>query len=159
MYGGVLRVLFDIPFYWTIVRDDDRAGDASVYRRYEAWQLESEPNTVNPEWLANWVQSTPSVLEVLVGIAERWSQFFEKPVPYYFNHLYRNMGFHMYRGAHLRPSEEEAVRWTVDNWLNRRIEYNGEGSPFPIRANRGTIDMRLIPIWEQMNAYSRQHFM
>jgi hypothetical protein len=158
MYQGVLRVLFEIPFYSTFPLDDNRTGDAQVYREYARYEVDTGKHAIPKEWLDAWEQSTPSVLEVLIGIAERWSQSFEQPIPYYFNHLFRNMGFHQYRGGSLRPSEEEAVRWTVDNWLNRQIERNGDGSPFPIKWTRDSVDMRTLDIWRQMNAYSHQHF-
>lgn len=158
MYHGVLRVLFDIPFYSSFQMDENRAGDASCYRQYARYELDQEPHHISKDWLDQWEQAMPSVFEVLIGIAERWSQFFEQPVPYYFNHLFRNMGFHQFRGEGLRSSEEEAVRWTVDNWLSRQIEKNGDGSPFPVKPGRDPVDMRLLDIWRQMNAYSFQHF-
>lgn len=158
MYEGVLSILFDIPFYWTAayISDSNRAGDAQVYRGYERHMLDQEKHNIDSDWLDQWECSAPSVLEVYIGISERWSQFFEKPTPYYFNHLFRNMGFHQFRGERLRPSEKEAVRWTADNWLARQIERNGDGSPFPIKSR--DVDMRTECIWTQMNAYSFEHF-
>lgn len=156
MYEGVLRVLYDIPFYSTFPLDENRAGDASVYRQYERYMQDKKAHGIPSEWLDAWENATPSVLEVLIAISERWSQTFLQPVPFYFNHLFRNLGCHNFRGANLRPSEVEAIRWTVDNWLNRQIERNGDGSPFPVKSK--DVDMRMLDIWKQMNAYSYENF-
>lgn len=157
MYEGVCRVLFDIPFYWLIVLDENRAEDASIFRKFERHQLDQEKHVVEAWWLDQWENATPSVFEVLVGIAERWSAFFDdKTTQYFFSrHLFRNMGFHQFRG-NLRRGDAESVRMHVDNWLSRQIEPNGDGSPFPI--NRNHVDMRTTDIWGQMNAYSFEHF-
>lgn len=159
MYGGVLDILFDIPFYWSMELDGNRADDASVFRRYERYRLDKTRHNVDPAWLDRWEQSTPSVLEVFIGICERWSQFFEKPNPFFFNHLFRNMGFYRFRGETLRSQEEEAVRWSLDNWMSHQIERNGDGSPFPLKYNRYQVDLRTSDIWGQMSAYSMEHFM
>jgi hypothetical protein len=158
MYAGTCLLLFDIPFYWTHsnLKDENRAADAAIYRKYERYMLDQEKHRIAPEWLNAWENATPSVFEVMIAIAERWSEFFEKPIAYYFSrHLFRNLGFHQFRGA-LRRTEEEAVRWTVDRWMSRQIEHNGEGSPFPLQHHN--VDMRTADIWNQMNAYSHQYF-
>lgn len=159
LHLGACRVLFDIPFYWTMELDADRAGDASVFRRYERHMLDQEKHNISAEWLDQWENAAPSVLEVFVGISERWYQFFEQPTQAYFIHLFYNMGFHIYRGEQLRPAQREAIVWTVDNWLARQIDRNGEGSPFPLKVNKFRVDMRTTDIWGQMNAYSHEHFL
>lgn len=157
MYTGVCRLLYDIPFTWENELDENRAEDASGYRRYERHQVDQEKHNIEARWLDQWERSTPSVLEVLIGIAERWAVYFDSQLPsYYFSrHLFRNMGFHQFRGD-LRVSEKEAVLWLVYVWLSRRIEPNGVGSPFPV--NQPNVDMRTIDIWSQMNAYSFENF-
>lgn len=163
MYVGVCLLLFDIPFYWQSehVKDENRAGDASCYRHYERHMVDQEQHNISSDWLDQWENATPSVLEVMVGIAERWSTFFDtRPTPYYFSrHLFRNMGFSQFRGRTLRKSETDAVRWLVDNWLSRQIGFDGTGSPFPItKIDHFTQHMREVDIWDQMNAYSYEHF-
>ena len=157
MYEGVCRVLYDIPYYWIMVLDENRAEDASGYRRFERHQLDQEKHNVDAWWLDQWENAAPSVFEVLVGIAERWSSYFDHHTTSYFfsRHLFRNMGFHQFRGG-LRATEAESVRLLIDNWLSRQIETNGDGSPFPL--NHNDVDMRTIDIWGQMNAYAGQNF-
>lgn len=157
VYEGVLMTLYDIPFYWINLRDQDRAGDATVFRKYARHQLDQTQHDVPAEWLDRWEQSAPSVLEVMIGIAERWHQYFELPISFFFGHMFHNLRLQFFRGANLRPSEEEQVRTIIDNWLSRQIGPFGEGSPFPISQGFGP-DMRTLDIWAQMNAYSFEHF-
>lgn len=158
MYIGVLKLLFKIPFYYTNVSDSNRAGDASVFRHYERGQLKSKGNKINKDWLDKWENAMPSVLEVLVGICERWRQFYEYETQYYFSQLFHNLGLHIYRGEGLRLSQEEEIRRIIDRWMTRQIGPNGEGSPFPLNPDRFNPDMRHLDIWSQMNTYALEHF-
>jgi hypothetical protein len=84
---------------------------------------------------------------------------FGAPVPFYFNHMFRNMGFDRFPGRHLDTADTHRIRVLTDRWLSRQFTANGIGSPFPI--NQGfseTPDMRQLDIWSQMNAYSAEHF-
>lgn len=159
-YNGALVMLFNIPFYWLITSDANRAGDASVFRHYERAQLERHKHSIDSAWLDAWANANPSVLEVLVGIAERWHQFYEFEPPYFFTHLFRNLGLHVYQGPNLRVSQDEQIAKIVDRWLSRQFKPNGEGSPFPLKDNkfRNHPDMRLLDIWGQMNAYALENF-
>lgn len=157
-YQGVLRVLHDIPFYWTIWSDENRAGDALGYRRSEFLGTQRDLDKIDQHWLNAWAQSTPSVLEVLLGIARRWNSYFEGPVPLYFGHMFLNMGFDRFPGRSLSSSTAEAVRVKCDDWMSHQIPNTGEGGPFPLKQGRFGIDMNRVDILMQMNAYSAEHF-
>lgn len=163
-YEGVLRVLNDIPFYWTIWSDENRAGDALSFRQNEFLGTQLDLHHLDQHWLNAWATATPSVLEVLLGMARRWEQYFEGSVPFYFAHMFLAMGFDRFPGRVLRPESAEAVRALCDRWLARQYDPNGDGSPFPIKhltlvdENGEITDMTKIDIWSQMNAYSVEHF-
>lgn len=159
-YEAVLRELHDIPFYWTMWSDENRAGDALSFRQYEFLNFQHGLEGVDQVWLGNWATATPSVLEVLLGIARRWTYYFGGDVQPYFQHLFRNMGFDRYPGRVLTSSSKDRIRNKVDNWLSRQFKPNGQGSPFPVDNMRvlDIFDMRKIDIWGQMNAYSAEHF-
>lgn len=156
-YDTCLRLLHEIPFYWTIWSDENRAGDALAYRQSEFLGYQSSLESIDPEWLSMWSAATPSVLEVLLGMARRYESYFEAPVSYYFSeHLFANLGLKRYHGRHISLARQDAVRSRIDDWLARQFEPNGQGSPFPI--HRPQCDMREVDIWAQMNAYSAEHF-
>jgi hypothetical protein len=159
-YEGVLRELHDIPFYWTMWSDENRAGDALSFRQYEFLNFQHGLEGVDQMWLGNWATATPSVLEVLLGIARRWTYYFGGDVQPYFGHLFRNMEFDRYPGRVLPSAAKERLRNKVDDWLSRQFKPNGHGSPFPVDNMRALdiIDMRKVDIWGQMNAYSAEHF-
>jgi hypothetical protein len=159
-YEGVLRVLHDIPFYWTIWPDENRGGDALSFRQNDFLGFQNDLEGLDQIWLGQWATAAPSVLEVLLGIARRWELYFEGHIAYYFGHLFRNLELDRYPGRALWPSRSEEVRHRIDIWLSRQFEPNGIGSPFPVNDQRAfdIIDMRKVEIWGQMNAYSAEHF-
>jgi hypothetical protein len=157
-YDGVLRVLHDIPFYWTIWLDENRAGDALSYRQYDFLGYQNDLDRMDQHWLHEWSVAAPTVLEVLLGIARRWNFFFEGPTHMYFGHLFRNLGLDRFPGVALGPSNQERVRAIIDDWMARQFMSDGRGSPFPIQHNLENVDYRGVDIWGQMNAYGREHF-
>lgn len=157
-YEGCLRVLHDIPFYWTIWLDENRAGDAMAFRQHEFLNYQQDLDTIDQVWLGNWATASPSVLEVMLGMARRWHFYFEGPVSFYFGHMFRNMALDRFPGKVLTGRSQENIRVRVDDWLSRQFKQNGVGSPFPVTHAFNIIDMTKLDIWSQMNAYSAEHF-
>jgi len=159
-YEGVLRVMHDIPFYWTIWSDSNRAGDALSFRQSDFLGFQGDLEGLDQVWLGNWATAAPSTLEVLLGMARRWNAYFQGSMPYYFGHFFRNLELDRYSGRVLTGASQEAVRQRLDNWMSRQFQPNGQGSPFPITNLRALdiVDMRKLEIWSQMNAYSAEHF-
>lgn len=157
-YEGVLRVLHDIPFYFTIWSDENRAGDALSFRRSEFLGTQRDLDHLDQHWLHDWAEASPSVLEVLLAMARRWSWYFEGSVPFYFAHMFMNMKFDRSPGRHLVPVAANAVRARCDDWMSRQFKPNGDGSPFPIHHALEVVDFTKVDIWAQMNAYSAEHF-
>ena len=156
-YDGVLRVLHDIPFYWTLWSDENRAGDAISYRQNDFLDNQRDLDRLDQNWLNQWAQASPTVLEVLLGIARRWHYYFEGSIPYYFGHMFLNMEFDHFPGRTLNSTSAEIVRTKADDWMSRQFSPNGAGSPFPLH-HQLVEDMRVVDIWGQMNAYSAEHF-
>jgi len=152
----VLRVLHDIPFVWLIHSDDNRAGDALAYRQSEFLDT-IDTRQMDKLALGQWAMSSPSVLEVMIAIAHRWSFYFGGPsVAFYFGHMFNNMGLAPFTGHLLTGREQGIIRRMVDVWLMRQFDENGIGSPFPLNAPH--TDQRNVDMWAQMNAYSAEHF-
>jgi len=157
-YDGVLRTLHNIPFYWTIWSDENRAGDALSYRQSDFLDNQRDLDHLDQAWLNAWAQATPSFLEVLLGIARRWNSYFEGSIPFYFGHMFLNMGFDSCPGRTLTASTVNAVRAKCDEWMSHRIPQTGEGGPFPLKQGHFSADMGHVDILMQMNAYSLEHF-
>lgn len=157
-FEGVLRELHDIPFYWTIWSDENRAGDALSFRQYEFLVEQPDLDRVDQFWLGQWATAAPSALEVLLAIARRWHYYFEDSVPYYFGHLFNNLELNKFPGKRLSTDTLEHIRSIIDDWLSRQFRADGLGSPFPVHHALDVLDMRKVDIWGQMNAYSAEHF-
>lgn len=157
-YEGVLRTLHDIPFYWTIWSDENRAGDALAFRQSDFLGFQNDLDRLDQHWLHDWALQAPSVLEVLLGCARRWCFYFEEPVAFYFQHMFKNMKFDRFPGRVLSSGGQAKVRQLCDDWLARQFQPNGIGSPFPVYHALDVVDMRTVDIWSQMNAYSAEHF-
>lgn len=157
-YEGVLRILHDIPFYWTIWSDENRAGDALSYRQSDFLGFQHDLDGMDQHWLNDWAQASPTVLEVLLGISRRWNYYFEGPTQMYFGHLFRNLGLDRFPGSVIGPANQERIRAICDEWMARQFQPNGLGSPFPVQHALDLIDFRSVDIWGQMNAYSAEHF-
>ena len=152
---ALAKILHSIPFYWTDISDSNRAGDANSYR---AWDFATIHNIhyVTPQDLI-WVDSAPSVFEVLMGMARRLTFMFSDFPHVYYQEMVRNLFEGRTFGAYISPVEETEIRVVVDRWLARQFESNGRGSPFPI--NQLDIqDQRTISLWDQMHAYSWEHY-
>lgn len=157
-YEGVLRLLHDVPFYWTIWSDENRAGDALSFRQSDFLGFQTGLDNIDQVWLGQWATATPSVLEVWLGMARRWSFYFEQPVSFYFSDMFGNMNLDRFPGKVLNSAGQEAVRRRLDEWMSRQFKSNGEGSPFPLHESLDILDMTTMDIWGQMNAYSAEHF-
>lgn len=159
-FEGVARELHDIPFYWTMWLDENRAGDALSFRQSDFLSFYNQEALLNMDqlWLGQWATASPSVFEVLLGIARRWSFYYENPPNYYFGIMFSNLGLFIYPGDSLLTVAKEDIRNKMDTWMNRQFRSNGIGSPFPVHRALDIIDMRTLDIWGQMNAYSAEHF-
>lgn len=155
-YEGALRVLHEIPFYWTLWSDENRAGDALSFRQSDFLSFQPDLDHLDQFWLGAWATAAPSVLEVLLGIARRWHLYFEGEIAYYFQLLFRNLELDRYPGRVLTTAAATALRIRVDEWMSRQFNPDGTGSPFPCR--HVACDLRRVDIWGQMNAYSAEHF-
>lgn len=150
-YEGVLHVLHDIPFYWTNWADEDRAGDALSYRQYE-FLTAQDLEHLDQMWLEAWGRASPSVLEVLLGMARRWTDYFEEPSYIYFEIMFLNLGFEKFPGRVISPRRQRHIRATIDDWLSHLDADDDAKTPFgPIGPMKG------FTIWEQMNFYANNH--
>ena len=157
-YEGLLRVLHDIPFYWTIWSDENRAGDALAFRQSDFLGFQRDLDSLDQKWLHAWAQAAPSILEVFLGIARRWNFYFEGEIAYYFGHMFLNMGFDRFPGRTLSTQSADQVRAKCDEWMSHQLPPNGDCGPFPLQQGTFNIDMGQVDILMQMNAYSAEHF-
>ena len=134
--------LLDIEFYWTddFLDDRNRAEDAHslrddyIYQGGNTWGL----------------TSTPSVLEVLVALAERSTFMDYDPAWTWFNTFIANLGFDYLSDSIWNDESKRYVIAATRKWLDRRFSPSGVGSPF--RSN-GRYDVSKTSIWSALQWY------
>lgn len=142
-YWRVLKLMYTKEFVWIIVGDDNRVEDGRDLR-YRFLE-ERELHEVDP----NWMGLGCSMLELLLGLAERlWFQADGEPDMWFWE-LMRNLGLDKYNdGAEFSDVEVEDI---LDRLIFRTYHKNGVGGLFPLRHS--DVDQTEVELWYQLNAY------
>lgn len=145
-YWKLLRVLYTKECTWFVPNDDNRLEDGR-YLRYEF--IDSlELSDVDPDWM----QLECSFFELLIGLSRRLQFLGEGESAAWFWHMLGNLGIRYHdRNRFSRVGVEEVL----NNVLERRYAYNGEGGLFPLK--RPKQDQRRVELWKQLNAYLLEH--
>lgn len=157
----LLHELMSVPFEWKRKMDIDRAEEVYVLR---GEYLTTDGTTEYQDLM----QLPPSVLEVLICLAKSIDEILETDVVgdrtrIWFWELIDNLGLSAYPDASFVEVYGEdmyrlnEVRDICKTWLERRFDYNGNGSPFPL--SNAYEDQRSIDIMDQLNAYVMENHM
>lgn len=100
-------------------------------------------------------RGNPTVLEILVSLAVECEdkimhneEFGNRTCQWFWMMLY-NLGINVYDDIHYTNRIAEEIDDKVDTFLDRTYNYYGEGGIFTV--DRPYYDMRLAPLWEQLN--------
>lgn len=151
-----------IPFRWDprIVLDEDRA--AHGYNLRETYLV----NRGLPLMLkSKYMDQTPvSTFEVLVAMSIRCDEIEGDPdypgetAPLWFWSMIKNM--HILFGDVNYRSDREVIRrsvdYRIDQFLDRKYSYYGDGGPF--RVDHPRKDLRKTDLWMQMNWWLEEQF-
>ena len=148
-YDKLLRLLFGITFRFTMDRDANRAADGVDMR-----SKFTDDNDIDFETRHNAITGPCSVLEMLVGLADRaaFSMIDEdlidddNPTHWIFWIMMSNLGLVRLKNADF--SHSRAVKH-IDTFMDRKYADNGaRGGLFVVKD--ATEDLRDIEIWYQM---------
>lgn len=144
-------------FYPIIDRDENRALDG----------LELRERFLEDEWYMDreCIEGECSVLEMLVALAQRMdfetgnayeTNGNEDRTAYWFWEMMENLGLiHFDDESYVELDGQTYVDDIIDEFVERKYEYNGRGGLFPLRyADR---DQRDVEIWYQMSSYLYEH--
>jgi hypothetical protein len=101
------------------------------------------------------IPSTPTVLEVLLGLAKHATVMDYDPAWKWLSLFIRNLGFEGINDDNWNENTEAFVKKTVRKWLDRRFSKDGVGSPF--RGN-GTYDVARTSMWYSLQWYLSNEF-
>jgi hypothetical protein len=150
-YRRLLATLHDIPFRYSIPRDENRAEDGIDLRRRFA--LLFERYRYND--IMDVLESPPcSVLEMMTALAIRCEEtLMDDPrigdrTRQWFWNMVNNLGLGAMRDDRF---DKNLVEENIDRFLSRDYEPNGEGGLFTIK--RCKADLRTVEIWYQLCWY------
>lgn len=133
----LLSRLYDREYYWTIGMDENRSIDGKNLRDIFGLEETYEPCRV---------------LEMLIALAMRIDRDIcpsenSNNVAVWFWEMLRNLGLSI-------DMKLNNVDYILDEWLDRRYDYYGNGGIFPLK--RAKKDQRNVDIWYQMQAYVQE---
>jgi hypothetical protein len=145
-YWEVLKVLFKTDFAFVIRMDENRVEDGKALRRkFIAEQsLSGVPD--------HWIEIGCSVLELMLGLAERLEFLADGKTHYWFWELMGNLGLRRYNDSQEIPYED--VEEILNKVIFRQYDADGYGGFFPLR--RPQRDQRGLELWAQLNDYVQE---
>lgn len=151
-FSLLLRKLHHTPFFWTIDRDRNRAGDgiSMVRKHYPGYG----------RFTLDLVKNPCSVLEMLTALSMRMDNEWagtpgKNRSGEFFWELIQNLKLDDFDDYSFGMREDQ-VDLILDDWMNRRIGRNGEGGIFPL--DYASRDQRDIEIWSQMMEYITENY-
>lgn len=162
-YHHLYEVLHTTPFTYTIPMDKNRMLDGIVQREYFLDDEDACPKSYRKLECFNVTECT--LLEVLSAFAIRidgeWIGDPNDPKPkIVFTEMLKNLGILIPDVVWMRrpSSTVNRVMDSIDVWLDRKFDFYGNGSIFPLKNNYEMIDQREIEMWMQMTAYLRENW-
>lgn len=143
-YEALCERLYKTPFYWFIHNDDNRVEDGRDLRLTFMFDVYGEIDDV-------WVSMDASVLEVIMGIANRLGFMTEEDAGDWFWQLIDHLGLIDCTDANWTRDTSNRVDATIKRFMDRTYEPDGRGGLFPLQ--HPAQDQRDTEIWYQMSAY------
>jgi len=138
-----MRHLYIKEFIWIIPNDDNRVEDGRELRL----RFLEENNIHSPD--AGWMGLGCSMLEMLIGVADRLAFTAGGESRKWFWELIANLGLEQYTDKHKDASAQ--IDEVCDRVIWRTYSPDGEGGLFPLREPHE--DQRDVEIWYQLASY------
>lgn len=152
----LLRRLYEMEFYATLDRDNDRIRDGLDLRN-----IYDEECRIIP-WDDDERYSTSNVLEVMVAMCYHFeknvmsNELYGNRFGKWFWTMIENAGLSYLNDANYTHDTDNYIAAVIRRICDRQYEYNGDGSFFPLRNPRG--DMRKTDLWYQLQWYVTENF-
>ena len=143
-YKKLLWLMYQKEFVWSVDHDENRASKG-LNLRYEydpKMDCKDEPC---------------SVLEMMIALAHDW----EHEICYDFTKgdrsakwfwvMIENLGLNQFNDRNWSGESARMSNNLIEFWLDRKFDFDGNGSPFPRKLNDK--DQRKVEIWMQVQGY------
>ena len=144
-HSTLIRYLHGQTFRWQFTLDENRAAGGINLRRTFSYE-----NSIDIYDIGT---GPCSILEMLIGLADRMTELIPGDIFYCFGLLLNNLNLTQFDDNHF---DERRVNYILNTWLDREYNSKGEGSLFPLKHYEG--DCRNLDIWGQMNAWIAENF-
>lgn len=151
----LLRKLYDLEFYATLDRDNDRISHGldlrNKYDNYRMYPWEDKER-YKPCSVLEVMISMCDYLETHIMSNELYGNRFGK----WFWTMVENAGLSFLDDKSYTFDADDYITMVINRICDRRYEANGDGSFFPLREPRK--DMRDVDLWYQMQWYITENF-
>lgn len=152
-YHKLFDVLHNVDFRYEIARDENREADGLSLRDGFPITSFADRDKVN-EFYGQYA----SVFEVLLALAIRVDAEYigdpmEEHPEKFFMEMIKNLELDQFKDPYCIGDKPFKI---LDDWMDRRFEKNGDGSPFPVYHDHR--DQRKIEIWDQMISYINETY-
>lgn len=148
-YTLLAKTLYKLEFKWFIPNDDNRIVDGHMFRE----EFEDETRIVIGKY------PKAITLEVMVGIARRFSELADISIQTAFRELLLNSGLYAFTDDEFYENGgPKTIKRIMNDIIFRHYSSTGSGSFFPLSKPNG-IDMRITEIWYQMQYYLEQNYL
>lgn len=155
-YWILAEALWDIDYFWILERDENRAKSVDLLRN--RYLLDGGKERY---------EGKPNVLEVLVMLSDVMFDMLdeldgEDRRPMYFWEMIENLGLSDFTDQvyeelpNRRAWFYRRIKQRISVWLERKFDYNGFGSPFPLENPRE--DQAEVELWYQMQYYVVENY-
>lgn len=160
-YRTLMTILFD-RVYDCFVDNDGNRKETGLYLRYV---FEDETGYPISEYKEVGLNVPCSVLEMLIGLAISiendimYDPEFGDRTAMWFWMMLENLGLDKATDEEIGFDLRFGVPYIdhiLDTWLGRKFDYDGTGSPFPLKNPQE--DQRNVEIWYQAMAYLDENF-
>jgi hypothetical protein len=142
-YWGLVNLMFDTPFTWSVPMDDNRLQDGLDLRVEFSHEARISPRTLD--------RLAPcSFLEVLIGLSRRLAFAAGGQAPGWAWHLLTNLELHRLPDP-LTPPRQRKAEEIMHVAMDRTYSPDGTGGFFPLAWPDG--DQTQIELWYQMHAF------
>jgi hypothetical protein len=138
-YWGLVNLMFDKEFKWSVPHDDNRCADGLALRD-DFGLTERQAERFGP----------CSFLEVLIGLSRRLAFVAGGDAPGWAWQLLRNLELHRLSDPLTRGKQERAEE-VMSAVIERRYSPDGQGGFFPLAWPDE--DQTQIELWYQLNAF------
>ena len=139
-HSSLIRYLYEHPFRWQFILDENRAAGGLNLRSRFAFDNGVDVQDVG--------RGDCSILEMLIALSDRMTELLDNDIYTWFWVLIRNLGLDRFDDNHF---DEGHIQYVLNVWLDRQYDFKGNGSLFPVSGYTG--DMRNLDIWGQMNVW------